>query len=149
MKRNTIVEIISSLLILLFLYTAVSKLIDFTRFTGEMNNQPLPNWMTPFLTWMIPVLEILAAGLLMVAKTRVKGLYLSLALMSLFTIYTGLVLFHFFDRVPCSCGGIVKELSWSEHLVLNLFFTGLSLVGIHLCRKNKTKKHYSQAVVMG
>ena len=142
------IEIICCLLILLFLYTSVSKFIDFTRFRGDINNQPFPNWMTPFLLWVIPLLEITISLLLMVSSTRKTGLYLSFGLMSLFTIYTALVLFNFFDRVPCSCGGVIRQLSWNEHLLFNLFFSGMSLLGIYLSRKsgspNKSGAYYNQ-----
>ena len=55
MKRKIIIEIISSLLILLFLYASISKWLAFKLFIGEMNNQPFPNWITPFLVWSIPI----------------------------------------------------------------------------------------------
>src|SRR6185436_19427533 len=135
MKRNLIIEIISSLLILLFVYTAVSKLIDFGGFTHDINNQPFPNWMTPYLVWSIPVIEISIALALMFEKTRRIGLYTSLFLMSMFTIYTASVLLHFFDRIPCSCGGVIKHLTWTQHMFFNLFFVGMSIVGIWLIKK--------------
>jgi len=34
-----------------------------------------------------------------------------------------------FDRIPCSCGGIIAKLSWGQHLVFNLIFLGLALIG--------------------
>lgn len=137
MKRNLLIEIICCLLIMLFLYTAASKFLSFEQFRGEMNNQPLPNWLTPYLIWSIPLLEMIIAIALMIPVVRKTGLYLSLFLMSTFTIYTGLVLFHFFDRVPCSCGGVIKNLTWSEHMIFNLFFVALSLLGIYMLRKRK------------
>ena len=58
LKRQVVLECITALLILLFLYASVSKFLDFKRFIDEMNNQPLPNSWTPFLVWGIPCLEI-------------------------------------------------------------------------------------------
>ena len=46
--RKVVIEIIAALLVLLFLYASVSKLLGFSLFVDEMNNQPFPNWMTPF-----------------------------------------------------------------------------------------------------
>jgi putative oxidoreductase len=123
-------ECISALLILLFLYASVSKFLDFKTFIKEMNNQPLPNSWTPFLVYFIPCSEILLSVALIFERTRLLGLYGSLVLMGLFTIYAILILVHVFSYVPCSCGGVIKRLTWRQHLILNLFFVTLSIVGV-------------------
>jgi len=128
-------ECISALLILLFLYASVSKFLDFKTFIKEMNNQPLPNSWTPFLVWFIPCSEILLSVALIFERTRLLGFYGSFVLMGLFTIYAILILSHVFPYVPCSCGGVIKRLTWRQHLVLNLFFVTLSVVGVIAQRK--------------
>lgn len=135
MKRKIIIEIISSLLILLFLYASVSKWLAFKLFIGEMNNQPFPNWMTPFLVWSIPFIEVLIAVGLIFEKTRVQSFYASLTLMLAFTIYTVDILLHAFKYIPCSCGGVIRKLTWPQHLFFNLFFVGISLLGIILKKR--------------
>ncbi|OQP55921.1 hypothetical protein A4H97_20245 [Niastella yeongjuensis] len=135
MKRKIIIEIISSLLILLFLYASVSKWLAFKTFIGEMNNQPFPNWMTPYLVWGIPIIEVLISIGLMFEKTRVSALYASFVLMTAFTIYTVAILLHAFDYVPCSCGGVIRKLTWPQHLFFNLFFVVISLLGIWLKKR--------------
>jgi len=144
MKRKIIIEIISSLLILLFLYASVSKWLAFKTFIGDMNNQPFPNWMTPYLVYSIPVIEVLIAVGLIFEKTRVPALYASFVLMMAFTIYTVAVLSHAFRYVPCSCGGVIKKLTWPQHLFFNLFFVGISLIGIWL--KKRDALHEVRAV---
>jgi Methylamine utilisation protein MauE. len=129
-RRNIIIEFTCALFILLFLYTGTAKFLDFKGFIGDMNNQPFPNWMTPYIVWSIPTIEILISLALMFEKTKRVALYSSLVLMSMFTIYTGAVLFRFFDRVPCSCGGVIKQLTWQQHLVFNLFFVVLAIIGL-------------------
>jgi len=136
MKRKIIIEIISSLLILLFLYASVSKWLAFKTFIGDMNNQPFPNWMTPYLVTIIPVAEVLIAIRLIFEKTRVPALYASFVLMMAFTIYTIAVLSHAFRYVPCSCGGVIKKLTWPQHLFFNLFFVSISLMGIWLKKRD-------------
>jgi uncharacterized membrane protein YphA (DoxX/SURF4 family) len=136
MKRKIIIEIISSLLILLFLYAGVSKWLAFKTFIGEMNNQPFPNWMTPYLVWSIPIIEVLIAIGLMFEKTRVPAFYSSFVLMMAFTIYTVAILLHSFSYVPCSCGGVIRKLTWPQHLVFNLFFVGISVLGIWLKKRD-------------
>lgn len=135
MKRKIIIEIISSLLILLFLYASVSKWLAFKTFIGEMNNQPFPNWMTPFLVWSIPFIEVLIAVGLIFEKTRVQSFYASLILMLAFTIYTVAILFHAFKYIPCSCGGVIRKLTWPQHLFFNLFFVAISILGIILKKR--------------
>ena len=135
MKRKIIIEIISSLLILLFLYASVSKWLAFKVFIGEMNNQPFPNWITPFLVWSIPFIEVLIAVGLIFEKTRVPALYASLFLMLAFTVYTVAILLHAFKYIPCSCGGVIRKLTWPQHLFFNLFFVGISLLGIMLKKR--------------
>jgi putative oxidoreductase len=138
--RNIIIEVISALLILLFLYTSTSKFTDFKNFYGEINGQPLPNWMTPYLVWAIPIIEILISMALFFSNTRKVGLWGSLILMSLFTIYTSTVLLNVYDKIPCSCGGVIRQLSWGQHLVFNLFFVAISLWAVLLSSRNSVQK---------
>ncbi len=129
-KKQVLLECICALLILLFLYASVSKFLDFKTFIDQMNNQPLPNSWTPFLVWAIPLLEIAISVTLLFEYTRLFGLYASLILMMVFTVYTGIVLLHFFPYIPCSCGGVIQKLTWTQHLILNLFYIALSSLGI-------------------
>ena len=135
MRRKIIIEIISSLLILLFLYASVSKWLAFKLFIDEMNNQPFPNWITPWIVWIIPFLEVIIAAALIFEKTRLPALYTSLFLMLVFTIYAAAVLLHAFKYIPCSCGGVIRKLTWPQHLFFNLFFVGISLAGIILKKR--------------
>lgn len=139
-KKRILSEIVVVLLVILFLYTAVSKFVDFRGFTYDLNNQPFPDSLTPILRWLIPLTEISIVFTLIFERTRYIGLYASLILMSLFTIYTALVLIKVFEYVPCSCGGVIKNLSWPQHLIFNLFFVVITFLAI---RENK-KNHNNQ-----
>jgi len=139
MNKKVAIEIISSLLVLLFLYASLSKFFDFNHFIGEMNNQPFPNWMTPWLVWSIPLLEIAITLALVFERTRTKGLYASLILMTAFTIYTIAILLRMFGRIPCSCGGVIEKLTWQQHLLFNLFFVAISFAAI-LLRKPRVAR---------
>lgn len=130
MKKDIALKIICTLLVFLFVYASVSKFANWTTFVGDMNNQPFPAFVKPILVWAVPLAELAIVTLLIFDTTRLLGLYASLLLMVAFTFYTGVVLMHFFKYIPCSCGGIIKNLSWGEHLVLNLFFVLISLIGI-------------------
>jgi putative oxidoreductase len=139
-KKQVMLECIVALLIMLFLYASISKFLDFKTFIDQMNNQPLPNSWTPFLVWAIPGLEIAISLSLLFEYTRLLGLYASLILMILFTVYTGIILLHFFPYIPCSCGGVIQKLTWTQHLILNLSYVSLSLLGIILQRRHYTNQ---------
>ena len=130
--KNKWVVILSSLLVLLFLYTGLVKLRDLQQFAGEMRNQVFPRTLVPYIIWILPSVEISVALLLLFDRTRFAGLLSSFVLMLLFTVYTALVLLHVFKRVPCSCGGVIRSLSWGQHLVFNLFFLAVSVTAIKI-----------------
>jgi putative oxidoreductase len=136
--RTFIRSLPSALLILLFCYAAGSKLMDFEDFRGQLYNQTFPHGMAGVLLYALPVTEIATVILLLFRRTSLAGLQLSLLLLLLFTGYIALVLLHFWDRVPCSCGGILSHMSWTAHLVFNCIFILITLAGIafHLREEN-------------
>jgi putative oxidoreductase len=137
MKNTTIPEIISASLILLFAYTAASKLLDFEQFRLQMYNQTVPHDVATVLIWFVPGLEIITAILLGSPQTRLYGLYLSAVLISVFTGYIALVLLDYFGRTPCSCGGVIQSLGWKMHFVFNLFFLLLTALGIYFLNRER------------
>jgi len=140
MKKIVIIDIITALVILLFLYAGFSKIFDQWYFKYDLAKQPFPKWLQNILVWAIPFSEIFIAGLLIIKRTREAGLYLALFLMLLFTGYTATILLHFFAFVPCGCGGVIRMLSWPQHLVFNIFFVVIITAAIwlrHLTLKDK------------
>src|SRR5688572_18297313 len=105
MLRKIPAEAIIALLVALFVYTALSKILDPHTFTGQMYNQPLPRPIATLLVWAVPSAELSAVVLLSIRRFRHYGLLLSAWLLLAFTVYVGLVYFNSFDRVPCSCAG--------------------------------------------
>ncbi|UJP64879.1 MauE/DoxX family redox-associated membrane protein [Mongoliitalea daihaiensis] len=133
--KKYIEPIILWLLILMWTYTGVSKLIDFGGFRGAILNQPFPNAIGEYMSILIPVVEIGLALLLIGERTRTLGMIGSIALMSAFTTYVGLVWVGAFERVPCGCAGIIEQLGWKLHFILNIGLLLLSITGI-LIRTN-------------
>ena len=146
MKRSIIIEIISILFMVLFLYTGVSKLIEHSVFREQITESPILAPVAPVIAWLLPLIEFVVVVLLFVSKWRMKGLYASLVLMILFTGYV-IALVSFSDRLPCSCGGVLEQLSWRQHIVFNTVFTGLALWAILLHRKNSKVINGSQSSV--
>jgi hypothetical protein len=138
MKRSYWIEIISSLFILLFVYTAVSKLIDFKHFRYTLNSAPLLKGKGNFLAWLIPISEIAVSILLFFPKTRKPGFWGSLLLMLCFTGYLTYMLF-FSEVRPCSCGGVIEKMTWTQHFIFNIIFTLLAGLGLWIFDKKDRK----------
>jgi uncharacterized membrane protein YphA (DoxX/SURF4 family) len=133
MKQTTIIEIITLLFVLLFLYTGTSKLTDYTLFKEQIGQSPILTPIAPGLAWALPFAEYLTAGLLLIPRWRRMGLYAALGLMLLFSGYI-IAILSFSQHVPCSCGGVLASLSWKGHLLFNGAFTGLAMAGVLLER---------------
>ena len=147
MKKNTIVELISSLLMFLFLYTALSKLLEFNKFKYQIGQSPFITNISWLVIWSIPLAEIITSIFLIFKRTRLAGLYLSFFLLLLFTGYVFIML-KYSSYLPCSCGGVLSIMSWKQHLIFNLVFTGLSLAGI-IVQNSTSKKVISKMRVTG
>lgn len=131
-KRNLFISILSSIFILLWIYAAGVKLINYNLFRVQLFRQPLPIWSVSVLTWALPMVELGVAVMLCFQRTRKLGLMGSFVLMSSFTLYVGLALGHLFGKMPCACGGIFGMLKWRGHLVLNIVFTIMAVIGVYL-----------------
>ena len=131
MKASYTNQIIPALLILLFTYTAVSKLSDFSFFKAQLLLYPYIQDIAAFIAISIPVLEVITAGLLFFPITRLWGLYASCFLLLIFTAYLSVMVATQRD-LPCSCGGVIQKMSWQQHIAFNLFFILLSLLGIRI-----------------
>ena len=130
MKITQISKVVVCLLILLWVYAAASKLLDYETSRSQMVSQVFPVWISHILVWAVPVVELATAGLLLISQTRRAGLYASMFLLSAFTFYIALILTGLFGPIPCSCGGVLEQLTWSQHLLFNLLFLALTLVAI-------------------
>ena len=137
MKKNMIIEIICSLFIILFLYAALTKLLDYEKFRIQIGQSPLLTVFAGWIAWMVPVAEILISIMLVLARFRLIGLYAAFSLMVMFTTYIICIL-TLSLYIPCSCGGVLEKLGWTEHLIFNIAFIILAAVAILLSyRKGK------------
>src|SRR5688500_7102440 len=101
-SSNRLIEIIASLLILLFLYTATDKILNHDQFQLVMSKSPLIQEISVLLSWTVPVTEILISLLLFIPKTRFTGFITAFALLLVFTLYITYMLI-FSSKLPCSC----------------------------------------------
>lgn len=141
-KKKTIEIVICALFIVLWIYTALSKLADINVFGVQLSRQPAPiSSLTLILIWALPFVELATAALLMFDRTRKAGLLLSFFLMLAFTVYVALAVVGYWEDIPCSCGGVLNQLGWKDHLWFNLFFLGVAAIGAALEMYSKRSKH--------
>lgn len=128
---NIIIEAITAILLLLWIYTGLTKLIHYDKFSFEAGRSPFLQHIAPVVAITVPITELIIAALLIFKRTRVTGLYASLFLMTLFTGYVYIMLHYAYD-LPCSCGGIIELLTWEQHLLVNAMVTILTAIAILL-----------------
>jgi len=146
MKKTTIIETITILYIILFCYTGISKIIDHEIFEQQVAVSPLLAPVSKLITIAVPLAEFVLILLLIIPKWRLKGFWGSLVLMTLFTIYImGILILN--DKLPCSCGGVIELLSWTQHIIFNSIFISLSVIGIILEKKLKMSANNSNAII--
>jgi len=128
-----VTDAIIFILMLLFIYAATFKLLDFTSFKFYLGASPLfGKGVSGIMAAGIPLVEFGVATLLFMPRFRLMGLYASLVLMLGFTAYIAYyVVFNMAER-PCACGGILNSMGWTEHLIFNIVFTLMSAAGIFL-----------------
>lgn len=116
------------LVALLFIYTAFSKILDYSDFIFQLEKSPLiPVGKGDIFGLGVIVSEILASYLLF--KKEQYGLYLSLFLMASFTVYL-YVIINYSYYIPCSCGGVLEQMDWNTHIIFNLGITVLIISSI-------------------
>lgn len=129
---NLLIEIASFLLIILFVYTGISKLIEHNKFqivlyaTGFFSKSQ-----SHFFAYAVPVIECCIAFALMIPASRVAGLAVSTLLMGGFSLYIALMLL-FAAKLPCACGGVMSSMTWHQHLIFNAAFTLMSFIAYFL-----------------
>ncbi|MFW0737140.1 MauE/DoxX family redox-associated membrane protein [Flavobacterium sp. T12S277] len=139
--KNTIVDIICLLYILLFVYAAVSKLLDFENFRVQLGQSPLLSAFAGYIAWMVPILELLIVVLIGLKRCIIMGLFGALCLMIIFTTYIFIIL-NYSPFVPCSCGGILEKMGWEEHFIFNFVFIMLAVAGILILRRGMPKTYF-------
>lgn len=140
---STLIWLISNSLGLLFMYAAGSKLAEYNKFVTQIGQSAM---LTPYagvLAWLVPSFELVIAVMLVFPGLRRLGLYGALGLMAGFTAYIYVVLHFMADDKPCSCGGVLQAMNWSQHLVFNIVFTVLAGVGVVVIARTRSDEAIS------
>jgi len=142
---SKLVTLFSLLLTILFVYTAVSKLNHLDLFQWRLERMPYISSYASFISWGVPFLELVIAGLLWFPRYRILALYASFFLLGIFTGYIALVL-KYSDSIPCSCGGVISALGWKDHILLNITFMVFALLGILWSKKQYNVQTHQDTV---
>lgn len=139
LKTTTVI-----LVLILFMYTGVSKLIEYNKFVFQMQRVPLPliQNLAPTLGGVVPIIEIALVIMLYFEKSRFLGLIGSLTLLVSFETY--IIWMKSLEvqlgiRLPCTCGGIISSMGWTEHLLFNAIFIILLALSTYFDWTNRTQ----------
>ncbi|WP_367866964.1 MauE/DoxX family redox-associated membrane protein [Pedobacter sp. WC2423] len=150
-KIEAVTMAASVLIICLFGYTAIAKILDYGTYVSQMKSAPVPymSLFAPIIGWLIPLIEVIIVLLLLFDKTRVKGLYGSLVLLIAFEIYISSMLLSG-RSLPCTCGGFIATMGWKTHLIFNAVFIVISVIAIIYKNipHNKYSSHQSAGIDM-
>ena len=138
-KQVFLIDLISAFVLFLFLYTSLSKLVGYAVFKNVLASTPLLKPFAGIIAWLLPLIEIAIVLLLFIPAKRRKGLYASFILISTLTLYL-VYMIVFTPNLPCNCGGVLKFLTWKQHIFFNLFFILLSFVGILLYKRGRNRR---------
>ncbi|MGV9004421.1 MauE/DoxX family redox-associated membrane protein [Flavobacterium sp.] len=147
-SKYRIIKVVSILQALLFIYAATAKLLEYDNFIMQLGQSPLLAAFAIPISIGLPIIEIVIALMLLSNKWRFKGLLAALTLMIMFTTYIYVTL-NYSSFIPCSCGGIIEDLTWNQHLLFNLIFVVLDAIAIVLSTNNKTVRHHYRFKTMG
>ncbi|MHB1921115.1 MAG: MauE/DoxX family redox-associated membrane protein [Chitinophagaceae bacterium] len=134
MNKYLLLDIFSSLLILLFVYTGISKLINFTTFKFQLGIFPFLHPFAGSISWILPTVEILISGMLILPISRGFGFFCSLVVLIIFTSYL-IIMVYSGQHLPCSCGGVIEAMTWKEHILFNFFYIMVAWSGLVLSKK--------------
>lgn len=138
---NLTIQATKGLIAFLFIYTSSSKILGFEKFVFELQKSPLiPLGLEDVFAILIIASE-LGVSYLLYQKERL-GLYSSLFLMTAFTSYL-FTIKTFSNYIPCSCGGVLEKMGWTNHIIFNIFFVLLLIISILSKDKLEKAKFYA------
>jgi uncharacterized membrane protein YphA (DoxX/SURF4 family) len=139
LTKERLVIVIRWICMALFIYTAYAKITDHDRFLTGLARVHLISSIAVFISFAVPVVEIITALLLLIPKTAKIGLYCFATVMTGFTIYI-ISAMVWEKKLPCHCGGAIEKLSWSQHIWFNLAFILLVIFALRLIKLNTSLK---------
>lgn len=131
--QNKFIGFVTVILILVLTYAAVLKGLNIQYFGSQMSQSPLlPTSFIPFLSYFVPAIELFAAILLTINKTRYWGLLITYGIMLTFSGYLIMLVIFYKHDIPCACGGILGQMGYTTHIIFNIALTILAVASIFL-----------------
>ncbi|MET3981882.1 hypothetical protein ABIB39_004499 [Mucilaginibacter sp. UYP27] len=131
LAKERIIIGIRFICLFLFLYTAYAKIVDHARFYKGLTRVHLISAFAGFISYAVPVIEIIVSILLLIPQTAKAGLYAFTGIMSAFTLYIiSAMLWE--QNLPCHCGAAIEKLSWGQHIWFNLAFIFIAIIALRL-----------------
>lgn len=127
MTKNVIIKFSTYSLSVVFIMVGMSKLMGHGDFVKTLGESPIVKHFVPLIAYPLPVIEVLVGLALLIPVSRRYAMLASLVMMVVFTLYN-IYLVKFAPYVPCSCGGIFKDMSWTSHLYINTLLTILAAI---------------------
>lgn len=125
------------ILVIIWTYSGVEKLLDWNRSWNAFHNQTFPSDLADILSYAVPIAELVLALLLVLGFTRWWGLIGSVLLLTVFNTYVGLVWWGAFPRVPCNCAGFLESMGWGAHFWFNAVLMQMIICVLFLKRKSE------------
>jgi hypothetical protein len=129
----------TAVLICIFVYAALSKLLEYHLFTLQLHQHPYLRSIAATVAWGLPAAELIVAALMTIPATRMAGLYSTCTMLVIFTVYLEVMLLSG-KHLPCACGGIISSLNWKQHMVFNTILIAMAVVTIISKRKFLMRK---------
>jgi hypothetical protein len=124
-NKQLIIKTIAIAIAFVLFYAGISKVLEINKFFSQLEKSPLiPYGYSKIAGITTLVMEFVAFYFICKGKIRLS-LLMSFGLMFFFSVYIGYLL-YFSYYVPCSCGGILGDMSWTKHLIFNTFLTVLA-----------------------
>lgn len=129
LSANSLQLTAAVILIVLFGYTAISKILAYDKFVFQLRlvQMPIVALSAPLSGVLVPTVEMIIVWMLCKDNLRMRGLYASFLLLLVFEIYITIMLLSG-EKLPCTCGGIISQMSWKTHFVFNAVFMIISIL---------------------
>lgn len=139
--RDFVVQMITYMLLCLWVVVASRKLFGYSTFRQAMLDQPFEDKYGIILSYLLPLIQLCTALLFIFEKTRRYGFLLTILLMIAFSWYITLVLKRTWGFIPCYCT-LEFPTDWKGHLWINGIIAVFAIVGLLLDSIRKRVKIY-------
>lgn len=129
MKARTVIEVIASLLIVLFLYAAITQVAFHPIFQSQVDRSLSNAALSGTIAWLLPVIQSAMAWLLWRPSTRLAAFGCTMAIVGCYTIYLVMMLPGAYKSY-CHCGELWQQATLETNILVNLAVILLSATAI-------------------